>query len=385
MVLTAARSPAVLIDVPTRQSTGVSKPRPPTRLRPRWAWWGAVTLWWTVDGLVSAAQVHSMQAAAGDAVSWGDALLPAMASAWLWIPLTMFALWSAARIPIERRRIVAPAAAHVAAAVMVSVARAVAVLLLNDWIGWYSDPPAFADTIAVSLGNNVFIYWLLVGVGHAVHYARTARRQHEQLAEARLRVLKSQLQPHFLFNALNTISAYVRTEPETAERIVDRLARLLRETLASAATQEVTLREELAVLEPYLEIEQTRFERRLRVRWSIEPAALDAAVPHFLLQPLVENAIRHGLAGRAAAGTIEIAAWRDGDRLCIRVQDDGVGLPPDFREQRDWGVGLRNSNDRLQQLYGSEASLELAGVPGGGTAVLLRIPYKTMAPARGPA
>lgn len=379
MALTAARSPAVLLDAPTRRSTGVSKPGPPTRLRPWWAWWGTVTLWWTVDGLVSAAQVHSMQAAAGDAVSWDDALVPALASAWLWIPLTMFALWSAARIPIERRRIVAPAAAHVAAAVMVSVARAAAVLLLNDRIGWYADPPAFADTIAVSLGNNVFIYWLLVGVGHAVHYARTARRQHAQLAEARLRVLKSQLQPHFLFNTLNTINAYVHTEPETAERIVDRLARLLRETLASGATQEVTLRAELAVLEPYLEIEQTRFEGRLRVRWSIESGTFDAAVPHFLLQPLVENAIRHGLAKRSAGGTVEIAAWRDRDRLRIRVQDDGVGLHPDFQSQRDWGVGLRNSHDRLQQLYGSRASLDLARVSGGGTAVLLRIPYKTLA------
>lgn len=379
MALTAAPDPEVVPDTPTRPSTVVSTSGPPARFRPWWAWWGAVTLWWTVDGLVSAAQVRSMQAAAGDVVSWGDALVPAMASAWLWIPLTMFALWSAARIPIERRRIVAPATAHVAAAAMVSVARAAAVLMLNDWIGWYADPPGFAGAIATSLGNNVFIYWLLVGVGHAVHYARTARRQHEQLAEARLRVLKSQLQPHFLFNALNTISAYVRTEPATADRIVDRLARLLRETLASAATQEVTLREELAVLEPYIEIEQTRFEGRLRVRWSIEPAALDAAVPHFLLQPLVENAIRHGLAKRSAAGTVEIAAARDGDRLCIRVQDDGVGLRPGFRAQRDWGVGLRNSHDRLQQLYGRGASITLAGVPGGGTAVLLRFPYKTLA------
>ncbi|MGH7577325.1 MAG: sensor histidine kinase [Longimicrobiales bacterium] len=378
MTLTAVRGPAAVIDADARTRRGTLRPPRSGSFRPWWAWWGVVTLWWTVEGLVSAAQVHSMQWAAGDAVSWGRALIPAMASAYLWVPLTMFALWSAARVPIERRSVVAPAMAHVAAAVMISVARAAAVLLLNSWVGWYADPPTLGETVLVSLGNNVFIYWLLVGVGHAVHYARTARLQQEQLAEARLRVLKSQLQPHFLFNALNTISAYVRTDAETAERIVDRLARLLRETLASGATHEVTLREELAALEPYLEIEQTRFEDRLNVRRSIDPTTLGAAVPHFLLQPLVENAIRHGLAPRTAPGTVEVAAWRDRETLCVRVLDDGVGLRPDFRGPHDWGVGLRNSHDRLRQLYGSGASLELSRAAGGGTAVMLRIPYRTL-------
>lgn len=323
-----------------------------------------------------------MQTAAGEAISWGEALVPAAASVYLWVPLTMFALWSAAQAPIGRRRIVVPAMVHVGAAGMVSLARAAAVLVLNGWVGWYAELPGLAELLATSLGNNMFIYWLLVGVGHAVYYARTARLQQEQLSEAQLHVLKSQLQPHFLFNALNTISAYVRTDPAMAERIVDRLARLLRETLASAATQEVSLREELAALEPYLEIEQARFEDRLTVHRSVEPTALDAAVPHFVLQPLVENAIRHGLAQRSAPGTIEIGAWRKGKDLYLSVRDDGQGLRPDFDGRRDWGVGLSNTQDRLAQLYGEDQAMQLTRAAGGGTAVLLRIPYCHVAPAR---
>lgn len=353
----------------------------PTSFRPWWAWWGTVALWWTVDGLISATQVRSMQTAAGQAVSWGEALVPSAASAYLWVPLTMFALWSAARAPIGRRRIVVPAMVHVGAAGMVSLTRGGAVLVLNGWVGWYAELPGLAELLATSLGNNVFIYWLLVGVGHAVYYARTARFQQVQLSQAQLHVLKSQLQPHFLFNALNTVSAYVRTDPATAERILDRLARLLRETLTSAATHEVPLCEELAALEPYVEIEQARFEDRLTVHRSVEPTALDAAVPHFVLQPLVENAIRHGLAPRSSAGTIEIAAWRKGKDLYLSVRDDGRGLRPDFGGQRHWGVGLSNTRDRLKQLYGDDQALQLTSAGNGGTAVLLRIPYRTLAPA----
>lgn len=343
-----------------------------------------VALWWTVDGLISAAQVHAMRTADGG-VSWPDVLVPTLASAYLWVPLTMFALWSAARLPIERGRVVAPVAAHAAAALLVSLVRAGAVVALNPLVGWYVALPPLPQLLATSLANNVIVYGLLVGVGHAVHYARTARAQQEQLARAQLLVLKSQLQPHFLFNALNTVSAYVREDPATAERIIERLGRLLRQTLASTDAQEVPLREELAALEPYLEIEEARFADRLCVRRAVEPDVLDAAVPHFVLQPLVENAIRHGIAPRAAAGTVEIAAWREGGALCLQVQDDGVGLPADFTVDRDGGVGLHNTRDRLAQLYGAPragdgpgASLDVGPAPGGGTRVRLRIPWRTM-------
>jgi two-component system, LytTR family, sensor kinase len=343
-------------------------------LSPWWAWWGVVTLWWTVSGLISAAQVQSVRAAMGEQSAWSDALRLTLASSYLWVPLTILALWSASRFPIERTRLVLPLAIHVGAGFVVSMLRMGAVVAFNPWIGWYREIPALPQLFVTSLNNNLLIYWLLVGAGHAVHYARAARLQQELLNEARLLVLKSQLQPHFLFNTLNTISAFVRADPATAERMIDRLGRLLRHSLESGSAHEVSLREELAALEPYVDIELTRFEDRLTVRRRIEPHVLDAAVPHFLLQPLVENAVRHGIAPRSMPGTIEIAAWREGEDLVIQVEDDGVGVRGDADTGR--GLGLRNTRDRLHHLYGARHALTLSAAPGGGARTVVRVPFR---------
>lgn len=318
-----------------------------------------------------------MREAAGESVTWSDALIPSLVSAWLWIPLTMLALWMAARYPVERERWLLPVVMHILGALLVSVVRGAAVLVLNPWIGWYATIPPLAELFVTSLRNNVLIYWLLVGVGHGVHYARAVRAQREQLAQAQLHVLKSQLQPHFLFNALNTITAHIRTDPAAAERIVERLSQLLRNTLDSAAAQEVPLREELAALRPYLDIEQERFEERVAFHECVAPDTLEALVPHLLLQPLVENAVRHGLSRRAAGGAVHIAARRSGDSLEISVQDDGAGIPAGFRLQEHWGVGLRNTCSRLEQLYGAAHTFALTATDGGGAVARLSIPFRT--------
>lgn len=325
--------------------------------------------------------MHAMRTPEGGAISWGAALRIALSSAALWVPLTMLALWAAARFPIDRDRVALPVLAHLAGALFVTLLRAGAVALLNPWVGWYAQVPPADELLITSAYNNVLVYLLLVGVGHAIYYARTARLQRAQLAEAQLHVLESQLRPHFLFNALNTIVAHIRTSPATAERIVEQLSVLLRNSLESSAAHEVTLQDELNMLEPYLEIEQARFEDRLTIRREIDDETLDALVPHLVLQPLVENAVRHGLARRAAPGLVLIRAFVADGMLHIHVGDNGGGFPAEARSQERWGIGLRNTADRLKQLYGNLGAIELHDRPGGGTDLRLRLPLRRSARA----
>lgn len=191
-----------------------------------------------------------------------------------------------------------------------------------------------------------------------------------------------QLQPHFLFNTLHAISALVHEDAEEADRMVAHLSELLRLSLENAGAQEVTLRQELEFLEPYLQIEQARFGNRLALRRDIAADVLDARVPNLVLQPLVENAVRHGIASRSGPGLVEISARRAGDRLRLEVRDNGSGLPAAgaLRE----GVGLGNTRARLQQLYGADHRLEMRNVEGGGLRVTLEIPFAVLDGAPGP-
>jgi len=193
-----------------------------------------------------------------------------------------------------------------------------------------------------------------------------------QLAQAELGALKMQLQPHFLFNTLNAIAALLRPAPEAAERMILELAEFLRLTLQNTGRAEVTLREELDFLERYLAIEKIRFGDRLRARFRIRSEVLDARVPNLLLQPLVENAIRHGIARDLAAGRVEVSATHDEDRLLVRVTDDGpgVGRTP-VRE----GIGLSNTRERLRHLFGDDFTFEYGNAPGGGFTVALALPF----------
>jgi LytS/YehU family sensor histidine kinase len=222
-------------------------------------------------------------------------------------------------------------------------------------------------------------YWLLVGLRHAADYYNKykdrelkATQLEARLAQAQLQVLKMQLQPHFLFNTLHAISALVHKDVEAADRMITRLSEFLRLTLESVGMQEIELKGELESLDKYLEIEQVRFGDRLTVVRSIDPETLDLLVPNLILQPLVENAVRHSVAPRAAGGRIEIRARRKGDSLLLEVEDDGPGLPSAPVVE---GVGLANTRARLEQLYGSAQSMELA--PDRGFRVKLSLPART--------
>jgi two-component system, LytTR family, sensor kinase len=200
-----------------------------------------------------------------------------------------------------------------------------------------------------------------------------AARLSAQLAEARLGALRMQLNPHFLFNSLNAITVLVRdADTKSAVGMLERLGDVLRQVLRTDQPHEITLDQELHFLEQYLAIEQVRFSDRLRPRFTIDDALRDAAVPSFIMQPLVENALRHGIAKRTDAGDVEIGARRDGDSLVLWVRDDGPGPSPSHRE----GVGLTNVRERLATQHGTAASLTLTSSESGGTVATIRLPYR---------
>ncbi len=347
------------------------------RLHPQWRWWALSFGWWTLNGFASATFYRRMRDATGAQPSWGRSLAVTLASAWIWVPITVGAIWLAGRYPLGRGLWRRHLPVHLAATAAVILLRALVVVAANRWIGWYEDGlPAFGEVLITSVENNLFFYWMVTGVAHDVHFAGRDRVRERQLAEARMQALKAQIHPHFLFNTLNTISSFVHHDPDTAERMVARLSDLLRHTLAASRENEVPLEEELEFLEPYLEIEQARFEDRLRVRWAVEPETREARVPHLVLQPLVENALRHGLGRRAAAGTVEIGAARLGDRLRLTVRDDGAGLPADFARRPARGMGVANVRARLAQLYGDAHRFELTPAEGGGVTALIEIPFR---------
>jgi signal transduction histidine kinase len=329
-------------------------------------------IWWTAFGLMSAVQYRQMAAAAGRPVDLSTALVPSMASAWLWIPATWLALVLAQRAPIGAADWKRPLSVHAAATLVVVLFRAIAVVALNPWIGWYQTLPSYAAVFVTSVQNNVFFYWMVLAAAHAVHYARNARLRESQLADARLRALTAQLQPHFLFNALNTVASLVHENPDAAERVVVRLSALMRQTTDTTG-ELVPLHEELNLLSNYLEIEQARFEDRLQIRWSVGADATSALVPHLILQPIVENSIVHGFRPVARPVTIDIRIARDNKVLEIVVADTGAGY--DATLARD-GVGLRNTRERLNAVFRGDYSLDIDGQPGVGARVRLRLPFR---------
>jgi LytS/YehU family sensor histidine kinase len=225
-------------------------------------------------------------------------------------------------------------------------------------------------------------------VAHALLYAETARARERRAAEleaglvrARLHALKSRLQPHFLFNTLNSIAELVHHDAEGGDRMIAHLSELLRRSLESADAQEVRLQDELATLHPYVQIELMRFGDRLEIDHRIEPEVLGARVPPFLLQPLVENAVRHGIEPRSQPGNVLVTAWRSGEDLAIEVRDDGVGVSDERPDGSRRGVGLAITRERLRTLYGTRQSCELRPAPEGGTVAAIRIPFRVEGPA----
>lgn len=344
---------------------------PPGRAPARWRrLLLGVLAFWLVQGLVGIHSYHDL----GVALAHGTAM--SMTSALLWVPLTWWALFSSDRFPVEPGRL-RNLLVHALSSAGVCVFRGGAVVLLNPWVRWEARLPGLAELMVTSFHKNFFFYVVLVAAAHAFHYQRRARERAElaarlesALAQARLSALQAQLHPHFLFNALQSITELLHHDVQRADRMLVSLSGLLRQLLATDSRHEVELASELRSLRPYVELQQLRFGERLTVELDVAPEALPLRVPHLVLQPLVENAIRHGIAPRSRPGHVTIRARRSGALLEVQVADDGVGLPAQPRE----GLGLRNTRARLQQLYGDAHRFTLQGGEGSGCVATLQLP-----------
>lgn len=229
--------------------------------------------------------------------------------------------------------------------------------------------------------NFLIVLTTLIGVGLPVRIWNNTRIQNKleeqelALMQARVDALISQINPHFLFNTLNTVSSLVRFDPDTARTVVLKLSNILRRRL-KAQVHFSPLRQEIEFIDDYLDIEVVRFGRdKLQIRKEIDPETLEVVVPSMILQPLVENAIRHGIGPKIEGGTITLRAWHNNGRLAVEVIDDGVGIPDERRhEVYDSGIGISNVRERLKVLYGQEFTFEIDSKPGKGTAIRFEIP-----------
>jgi two-component system, LytTR family, sensor kinase len=332
--------------------------------------WLAVWGGWTALALVFAVSSSITYRSTGRPANWTLSLERSLSEWWLWALLTPLVFWLARRFPVRGGVAARNAALHVPFGLIVATAktlgdRAVFALITGFWMYF------LASTLALQL----VIYGAIVTAAHGVEYYRRSReREHleAQLAETRLQMLSMQLQPHFLFNTLNTIAEMVHEDPDVADTMIAGLSGLLRRTLELGSAQEIPLAEEIDLMSRYLEIQQARFGDRLRVTTAITDSALEARVPALLLQPIVENAIRHGLAARLDAGRIDVDARVEGRALVIRVTDDGNGGAETVAAAE--GVGLGTTRARLEAMYGGGASLTLAPAEGRGTRVTIEIP-----------
>jgi sensor histidine kinase YesM len=365
--------------------------------------WAFYFLAWTLVGLIYFAQNVTRRFYWEDPNPWQD-LRYWSANIYISALLTPVIVWAGRRWPLDRQHLARLIGLHL----LLSLAWALLKLSLEATfhLTWNEFSPLRPPVTLQSEVTLLFIfgfhtsvvaYWVVLSIQTAFrNYARFQERAQAalrsdlrasqletQVAQARLGALKAQLQPHFLFNTLNAIVVLVRQQKgRQAEETLARFSDLLRAVLADMETQEVTLARELEYLKLYLSIEQVRFSDRLRVDIEVDPELLDAAVPHMGLQPLVENAIKHGVGSRATPGVITIRAERCGDALHVIVRDDGAGFRvaegPQAAEKGGMGLGLTNTRARLRQLYGEAAQLRAENAPGGGAQVTMVLPLKML-------
>jgi two-component system, LytTR family, sensor kinase len=351
---------------------------------------------WTIIGVFFFSQAMSQKFFSRDPTPWWHYLISWLVGVYLWALLMPVILWLGRRFPIERRNWVRRVALHLLLSVVVSLVQLILESAILSHLGVFPGlmntfVTTFAFLLVIGFHTGIMTYWEVLGVQYGIgYYQNYQERKQEalrlelrasglqsQLVQAQLGVLKMQLQPHFLFNTLNAIMVLVRQQKsKEAEQTLAHLSDLLRCVLEDVEAQEVPLRRELEYLQLYLSIEQVRFQDRLRVEISADPAILDAALPQMVLQPVVENAIRHGVGKSAAAGRVRISAERSSDTLKLSVQDDGPGFSSKGPVgEHSTGIGLTNTRARLKQLYGEEARLTTGNGEPGGAMVTITIPY----------
>ena len=302
--------------------------------------------------------------------------------------LAPWVFWVRAHVPLSRGRWFVGVGVHFLISVSVMLGYyllRIAFVVVQEGSSW-SDFGMIARSSF--FGRNLIdmlYYWALIGCGYTLEIYRKYKNEQIvsaqlelRLMETELKALRQQLHPHFLFNTMNTIAVLVREQRNAeAVQLLAKLSALLRTSLDQGRLPEVTLRDEMTFIDRYIDIQQMRFADRLTVHRSIAPDALDALIPHLLLQPLVENAIVHGIAPKQGPGEIVITARIEDDRVRIEVSDDGVGIPADDRGRPREGIGLSNTRERLTKTYGNRSQLVLRTEPGRGTTVSVVLPLRT--------
>ena len=341
----------------------------------------AILAAWTLLALCYLPQTYLLNLRSPTPLSLGWAFVVTAALFYVWAALTPLVLWLGRRFPFERGAIGAPLAIHLVAGIAVSALHLALLWIVNQalagGIGPYRPPVPVAALVVGYGATNVMIYWGVVAAGQAFEYFRRYQDREFRLVEAQLQALRTQLHPHFLFNTLNAIAELIHQDPSRAEQTLTRLSDLLRLSLARTDEDLVTLGEELQFLQSYLEVQQILLQDRLRVEWTIGDDTLRARVPTMILQPLVENAVRHGIGPRVSGGCIRVSSARHGDRLHLAVEDDGVGLAAAAETS---GIGLANTRARLQHLHPGDHRFDLGAGPAGGAVATLDLPFHDFAP-----
>ena len=360
-----------------------------SKLNKSYVKWLLIFTLWTLVALFFTSQVTMQNRLSQRPISFLRVMTWQLSSGYVWFALMPLILWLARKFPFEQGKWKISVPVHFVMSILVALGQQAIDALILPKLGYPPNRkfPSYLETYRVFLLINfhlgIAIYWATIGIKYAIGYYQKYRERElrasqleARLAQTRLQVLKMQLHPHFLFNTLNAISELVYKDPEIAEQMITNLSDLLRLSLDNVIVQEVPLQQELEFLKKYLDIEQTRFHDRLSVDMKIDPDTLDACVPNMILQPLVENAIKHGIAPRSIGGHIEIEAEKQNGNLFLSVSDDGVGLPNKDISVLKEGVGLSNTRARLRHLYGDQHRFDLQPLADGGLALKLEIPFR---------
>ena len=313
---------------------------------------------WTILGALFALQSRLDAAYAGRSLSWSQAFLLSLAGWYGWALLSPLIVRHTRQTGVGARAI----ASHVIVAILLTLVKVSLTNIILDRAGFQWKTTYYIANLPV----NLLTYAAIVVATHGVDVYRSA-------AEARLELLKAQLQPHFLFNALHSIAELMHQDVDAADRALMRVSDLLRAAIDVNGRQEVRLAEEIALVERYLDIERIRLGDRLRAKVDVDPHLLDAFVPVFLLQPIVENAVRHAIAPRSAGGSVMLHVRRSDRELQIEVDDDGPGFASDAPER----IGLKNTRARLTQLYGKTQRLTIGNAINGGASIRIVLPFRT--------
>ena len=351
--------------------------------------WLTVWLVWTLFALFFTSQFALQSQFLGKPVPFFQVLMWQMVSGYVWFALSPLIVYLARRFPFDKESWKLSLPFHIVAGLAVALFQQSIDAFILPKLGYpqgFEFPnywEAYKFFVSFNLHLSLQIYWAVVGIWSAYNYYRKYRERELQtsqlearLAQSRLQVLKMQLHPHFLFNALNAISELIHRDPDAADRMLTDLSDLLRMSFENLEVQEVSLKQELEFLHKYIEIEQMRFHDRLVVEMRIAPDTLDATVPNMILQPIVENAIKHGISPRASGGRIDIEASRNNGHLEITVQDNGLGIPFGDTEHLAEGVGLSNTRRRLKHLYGDKQKFEIKPTGAQGVVVNLEMPFR---------